>query len=45
METGKDRLFLGTPRNHTEPIISGRNRFKYGKSILEKAKIMSNTQN
>ena len=41
----QDRLLLGTPRNHTEPNLSGRNRCKYGKSILEKAEILSNTQN
>ena len=39
------RLLLGTPRIHPEPTLPGHSHCKYGKSILEKAEILSNTQN
>ena len=41
----QERPLLGTPRNHPEPTLPGRNRCKYENSILEKGKILSNTQN
>ena len=34
MESCSIGLLLGTPRNHCEPTLNGRNHCKYGKSIL-----------